>query len=243
VPAVNDTAPTASRPAVAPLPRYSNVGVVCAHPDDESFGLGAIISGLVDAGSRVALVCLTRGEGSTLGAGADLAERRGIELRAAAEVLGIGQVTVRDHPDGALRAVPLESLTDEVDALLADVGMLLTFDHGGITGHPDHEHATAVTVELGRRRGVPVLGWAVPEVVAATLRDEFGAPFVGRGPSDIAQCSRVDRTRQHAAIACHASQHNPVPHRRIELQGPYEYLRVLHRPWASPTTPLPRPEV
>lgn len=217
----------------ASLPAYARVGVICAHPDDEAFGLGAVISGMVDAGAHVGLVCLTRGEGSTLGAGADLAARRFVELHDAADELGIARVTLGDHPDGSLSCVPLDRLVDEVTGALGDVEMLLTFDHGGITGHPDHQHATDVAVAAGHRRGIPVFGWALPETVAATLRDEFGAPFVGRSTEDITQRSIVDRTRQDAAIACHPSQHNPVPHRRIALQGPYEYLRLLN-PGAAP---------
>ena len=49
----------------------------CAHPDDESFGLGGIISAYVAAGAEVNLVCLTRGEASMLGADrSELAEAR-----------------------------------------------------------------------------------------------------------------------------------------------------------------------
>jgi LmbE family N-acetylglucosaminyl deacetylase len=203
--------------------------VVCAHPDDEAFGLGAIISGMVDAGAHVALLCLTRGEGSTLSAGADLADRRRAELDNAARELGIGHVALGEHPDGALSDVPLEQLVEEVCASFGDVEVLLTFDHGGITGHLDHQQATDVAVAAGRRCGIPVLGWTLPETVAAAMRQEFGAPFVGRTPDDIDERYCVDRTRQHAAITCHASQHNPAPHRRIELQGPYEHLRILYQ--------------
>ena len=43
----------------------SHVLAVCAHPDDESFGLGGVIAALVAAGTRVDLICLTGGEAST----------------------------------------------------------------------------------------------------------------------------------------------------------------------------------
>jgi LmbE family N-acetylglucosaminyl deacetylase len=229
--------------AEIPLPHHATVGVVCAHPDDETFGLGAIIAAMVDAGARVTLLCLTQGERSTLGAAADLAARRIDELDTAAEMLGITRVAVGAHPDGELPRVPLERLADEVCATLADAEALLTFDHGGITGHPDHQHATDAAVAAGRQLGIPVLGWALPDTVAARLRDEFGAPFVGRGTDDIDHRVIVDRARQHAAMACHASQDNPVPHRRIELQGPYEHLRLLNPTTTSSTkSPADPPE-
>lgn len=223
----------AAAQAVTGLPSVDTVGVVCAHPDDESFGLGAIIAALVDTGARATLACLTRGERSTLGAGEDLAARRTAELRCAAGVLGIARVEAFGHPDGGLADVDLDRLVDDVCATLGGSELLLTFDHGGVTGHPDHQRATDAAVAAGGRLGVPVLGWALPEPVAARLRDEFDAPFVGRTSDQLHHRLVVDRVRQERSMACHASQDNPVPHRRIELQGSEEHLRVLHRPAAG----------
>lgn len=214
--------------AATQLPVPTRVGVVCAHPDDESFGLGAVITTLRDAGAEVELLCLTRGEASTLGAGADLAVLRDAELRAAAAELGLARVTVRDHPDGALAEVPLELLVADAASVLQAMDTLLTFDDGGLTGHPDHQRATDVAVAVGRRLDRAVLGWALSERIADRLRAELGAPFVGRPPAELAYRLEVDRTRQLAAIACHASQRNPTPLRRIALQGPVEHLRILH---------------
>lgn len=218
----------------ADVPRWSDVAVVCAHPDDESFGLGAIISYLVDAGVQLRIVSLTRGEGSTLGADEDLVVHRPQELRAAAAALGVHEVTVRDHPDGALEEVPIGQLVADVVAAVNGAEALLTFDHGGITGHPDHQRATDVAIAAGTQLDIPVFGWALPEEVAAGLRAEFGGAFVGREPEHLDHRIEVDRSRQHLAIACHASQDNPVPRRRIELQGPSEHLRALHLPGSQP---------
>lgn len=38
---------------------------VVAHPDDESFGLGAVLGYLVHNGAEVSVLCFTRGEAST----------------------------------------------------------------------------------------------------------------------------------------------------------------------------------
>ncbi|MEQ1703060.1 MAG: PIG-L family deacetylase, partial [Ilumatobacteraceae bacterium] len=53
------------RSTMKPVDQYLSarrVLAICAHPDDESFGLGAIISTLHDHGATVELACLTRGE-------------------------------------------------------------------------------------------------------------------------------------------------------------------------------------
>jgi N-acetylglucosamine malate deacetylase 2 len=233
--------PVCGAPAPAAVPRYAELTVVCAHPDDESFGLGALVTAFRDAGAHLRLVCLTAGETSTLSASPDLAIRRAAELDCAARELGIDHVTLRHHPDGALATVPREQLAAEIVAAGPKADALLTFDHGGITGHPDHQHATSASVEAARQLGIPAWGWAIPERVAATLRAEFGAPFVGRDESELDLTVRVDRTRQQHAVACHGSQllDNPVPRRRIELSRDTEALRLLHDPDPPPTTPAP----
>ncbi len=224
-------------------PDYGHVTAVCAHPDDESFGLGAIVAGLTDAGTHLELVCFTAGERSTLGAGPDLAARRTRELDCAARELGIERVTLLEHPDSALATVPVAQLATEVTDVARATDALLTFDRGGITGHPDHEHATEAAVTAARRLGVPVWGWAIPDHVAAALRDEFDIPFVGRDADEVDLTVAVDRSRQQQAIDCHGSQlaDNLVPSRRIELTGPTEALRLLHDPTTS-TPPSPPQE-
>ena len=57
-------------------PHAENVLVVIAHPDDESFGLGAIIDAFIGQGSVAKVLCLTRGEASTLGAHPELSAQR-----------------------------------------------------------------------------------------------------------------------------------------------------------------------
>jgi len=48
------------------LPAWGDVLALVAHPDDESFGLGALLASFVAAGSRVSVLCLPHGEASTL---------------------------------------------------------------------------------------------------------------------------------------------------------------------------------
>lgn len=125
------------------IPTPQRVLAVCAHPDDESFGLGAVISTLIDQGASIDLVCLTQGEASTLGSlTVDLAQARRGELAAAANELGITTVHQFDHPDGRLSTVDLAVLAAAIKPLANHVDLLIVFDEGGITGHPDHIHAT-----------------------------------------------------------------------------------------------------
>ena len=59
------------------------VAAVVAHPDDETFGLGALLAHLAGEGREVRLLCFTHGEASTLGAAHELGDVRRRELFAA----------------------------------------------------------------------------------------------------------------------------------------------------------------
>ena len=212
------------------LPPLPHVLAVVAHPDDESFGLGAVISTLIDAGSQVSVLCLTSGEASTLGAHPDLARIRALELETAAAALGCHNTTLLAHPDGGLSQYP-ELLVRDVE-LAADTvqpdAFLVFSPEGGVTGHPDHEAASRAALTVAAERGLPTLEWALPLHVTDALAEEYGVAFTGYPESELPIVLEVDRTRQLAAAAEHASQAVPgsLLWRRLELLGNHEYLRL-----------------
>ena len=123
---------------------------VLAHPDDESLGVGGTLAKYAAAGVAVALVTATRGDGGRFrghprgdpehpGSEA-LAIIREAELRAAATVLGIGEVTLLDYHDQHLdRADPREAIGRIVSQLRRfRPDVVLTFGPDGGYGHPDH---------------------------------------------------------------------------------------------------------
>ena len=216
------------------LPPTSSVLAVCAHPDDESFGLGAALSSWAEEGTQTSVLCFTHGEASTLGtADGNLHRLWEKELAAAADELGVTTVRLLEYPDGRLIEEPIDQLSSELRRVVELVGasLLLVFDEGGITGHPDHMRATETATAVASDVAIPVLAWTLSEAVAAQLNNEFETAFVGRRSEDIDMVVEVDRDRQHRAIRCHASQSNgnPVLWRRLELQGNQEAFRWLGR--------------
>lgn len=219
-------------PPVDDLPAADRVLAVCAHPDDESFGLGGVLGAYAGRGAHVAVLSLTRGEASTLGSDiADLAGTRATELEAGATHLGVSVTRARDYPDGALDAEPLEALVDEVIAAVDAYRpqLMLVFHPDGITGHSDHRRATEAARLAAARRALPVWCWYVTDDVASHLNAEFGAAFVGTTPKPGDRLVRVDHDRQRRAVRAHASQAAsfPVVERRLELCGDHEPLRPL----------------
>ena len=221
------------------LPDWRHALLVVAHPDDETFGLGAIADSLAAGGAAVQLLCFTHGEASTLNENhAELSQARDAELRQAAAELGAATVTLLDYPDGHLADIAPGELSAQVARLATRIGAqgLLVFDDTGITGHPDHQAATRAAVRAASAAALPVLAWALQDTVAARLREETGGAFSGQPPGRIDLCVRVDRARQRRAALMHASQISPaaVLWRRLQLQGDCEHLRWLLPPGRSP---------
>jgi LmbE family N-acetylglucosaminyl deacetylase len=220
------------------LPAWPAVVAVVAHPDDESFGLGAIIDRMTSAGATVHVLCYTRGEASTLNqTGGDLLRQRARELRQAGAALGVSTLALLDYPDGQLAAVPAGELAAHVTRLAARYhpGGLLVFDDTGVTGHPDHRAATAAAVLAAAPLSLPVLAWALSASIADRLRAGTGQPFAGQPSGRLDFAIRVSRTRQRHAALLHASQVWPGSPlwRRLELQGDIEHLRWLVPPPAT----------
>lgn len=119
---------------------------VLAHPDDESLGFGGTLAKYASEGVETYLVTATRGERGRFGSqgkGADpllVARVREDELRAAARVLGIREVTILGYPDGAVDDVPaataIYAIASHIRRIRPDA--VITFGPDGAYGHPDH---------------------------------------------------------------------------------------------------------
>jgi LmbE family N-acetylglucosaminyl deacetylase len=119
---------------------------VLAHPDDESLGFGGTLAKYATEGVETYLVTATRGERGrfgSLGKSGDPIEvgrAREAELRAAAAVLGIREVSLLSYPDGAVDRVQAE---DAIRAIVSHIRriqphIVVTFGPDGGYGHPDH---------------------------------------------------------------------------------------------------------
>jgi len=124
-----------------------NLLAVTAHPDDESLGLGGLLARYASEGVRTSLVTATRGQRGRFGAPdapkpgpEEVGRVREGELRAAAKVLGVGDVTVLDHMDGSLDQADPRRIAGEIATAIraARPQVVVTFGPDGAYGHPDH---------------------------------------------------------------------------------------------------------
>jgi len=123
---------------------------VLAHPDDECLGVGGTLAKYASDGADVFLLTATRGDkGRYRGLPPEdnqhpgplaLACIREAELRAAASVLGVREVSLLDYHDQLLdRADPREAtsaIARHIRRIKPDV--IVTFPPDGAYGHPDH---------------------------------------------------------------------------------------------------------
>lgn len=131
--------------------------VALAHPDDETFGVGGVMARAAREGHRVVIVCATRGEAGeiadpSLATMETLGDVREGELRAAARALGVTDVRFLGHRDSGMAGTPenghpqalvnadpatvVRQLLEVIRDVRPDV--VVTFEPGGIYGHPDH---------------------------------------------------------------------------------------------------------
>ncbi|MBE9531546.1 MAG: PIG-L family deacetylase, partial [Proteobacteria bacterium] len=107
-------------------------------------GCGGTIAKLVSDGAQVYLITATKGEKSRFNLSSDergdLGEIRSAELKKAAEKLGIKEFFELNYPDGELKDVSKEELTEKIKAISSrlEADIMITFEPLGLNSHPDH---------------------------------------------------------------------------------------------------------
>lgn len=126
-------------------PELRRVMVIAAHPDDPEFGAGGTIAKWASAGREITYVLLTSGDKGSHDRHilpGELAARREAEQRAAADVLGVGDVLFLRYPDGILE--PTLALRRELAGIIRDrqPDIVLAIDPWrAYQLHPDHRAA------------------------------------------------------------------------------------------------------
>ncbi|PJF44696.1 MAG: GlcNAc-PI de-N-acetylase [Phototrophicales bacterium] len=146
--------------------------VALAHPDDESFGSGALLAKYTAEGTDVYYICATLGDRGTIAPEyleryGSVAATRDAELNCAAEVLGLKHVYKFGYRDSGMMGSPdnddpsclwqadEDEVTERIVAVIREVKpqVVLTFDPFGAYGHPDHIYMHRVTTRAFHAAG------------------------------------------------------------------------------------------
>ena len=139
--------------------------VIFPHPDDETVMTTGLIQRALKRNWNVKVVCLTAGEAGqihTNGNGKSLINIRKSEMTKAIQVLGVDDFKVCDFPDGNIKTTKAWKKYLFKKLRWDEYGLVVTYDHSGVTGHPDH---IALSVEVKsqisklQNESRPVLLW------------------------------------------------------------------------------------
>ena len=148
---------------------------IFAHPDDESFGAGGVMALAAAAGNPVWVLCATNGDqgGRPGEVGVDHSidpETRREELRCACEAIGAAEpmfLGYRDSgmegwgaPEGSLSLADPDEVVERIVAVIRRLrpAVIVTFDPGGVYGHPDHVACSATATAAYRRAAAEPAG-------------------------------------------------------------------------------------
>ena len=172
--------------------------VLAPHPDDAELSCGGTVMRLVEAGHRVAIVDMTRGEMGTVGT----PETRAEECEAATRVLGVHERRNLGLPDAFVR--------DDDDALRAVIGAIrdlrpeILFAPLDRDLHPDHEATGLVARRAFFHSG---LAKVMPEL-GAPHRPQTLLHYPLHHEVDPSLCVDISSVaaRKLDAIRCYATQ-------------------------------------
>lgn len=129
---------------------HKSILVVAAHPDDEALGCGGTIARLSQEGAAVHVAFLA--DGVTSRAHVAATDQGGLQARRAAagmacEILGVRSLTFGDFPDNRCDTVPLLSLVQPIEGLIAKFRPDTLFTHHAGDVNVDHRlvYQAAVT--------------------------------------------------------------------------------------------------
>jgi LmbE family N-acetylglucosaminyl deacetylase len=134
---------------------------IWAHPDDETFSCGAIMSAAARNSQRVVCVTATKGE---LGVRdeqrwpkSQLAEIRAEELKNALKILGVREHHWLGYVDGQCHQADKDAAVAKIERIIAEVrpDTILTFGPDGMTGHGDHIAVSGWATEAAKRADKP----------------------------------------------------------------------------------------
>jgi len=129
------------------------VGLVFAHPDDETFCVGGTVAKYAATGVKFDLFCATNGDagkaaGVPVSSREELAALRRAELRKACDILGIGEIDLAGYPDGGVQQADQNALVGDIVAFIRRTKPLVVIGfgpEGAPTGHRDHRAMFAAT--------------------------------------------------------------------------------------------------
>jgi LmbE family N-acetylglucosaminyl deacetylase len=179
--------------------------IVSPHPDDEVLGAGGLIHTWKNLGRGVTVISLTDGE-AAYPQYRRLGQIRREELKEALQVLSDHPVLVvrLGIPDGRVADYGSKIRSAVFSLLAPGATVLVPYEEDG---HPDHDAAGRICIELARVHGIPLARFPVWAWRHADPQELNHARWGKFKLSDTAQAAKAD------ALRCFSSQLSPYKRR------------------------------
>ncbi|HPD74362.1 MAG TPA: PIG-L family deacetylase [Patescibacteria group bacterium] len=147
------------------ISKNSKVLFIYPHPDDETYFNAGLIQNLVKENITTRILCLTKGEASSLKYGIkhnNLGEIRKKEFESVMKFLKVSEHKILDFEDGNLGNENSLSEILEKEINLFEPDVVITFEPSGVYGHRDHIVVSQVVTDLKKLRKFNLIYSTVP---------------------------------------------------------------------------------
>lgn len=122
--------------------------VVCAHPDDETLGMGGTIALYTEKKENVYVLIVSEGESARGKSNTKILQRKK-QAEGACELLGVKKIKFLDYEDQKLDTVPLSELSQKIETVIKEWKPSVVYTHFWNDINQDHRQvyeATAIAV-------------------------------------------------------------------------------------------------
>lgn len=189
---------------------------VVAHPDDMEYGASAAVAHWAAHGAEVSYLLLTHGEAGMQRPPEEARELRPREQAEACAAVGVGDLSILDHPDGVLEPTLdlRRDIARHIRRVRPDIVVTMVWDAVVSWGlnQADHRVAGLTTVDAVAAAGNR---WIFPELVADEGLEPWPTPWLlvtgAADPTHAVVVSQADVDAAVASLQCHRAYLDDLP--------------------------------
>jgi len=184
--------------------------VICAHPDDETLGLGGTICSHAEKGDKIRVLIFADGE-SARGKSNSKIKIRQKQAKKAAKELGVEKIKFFNYPDQQLDIIALKDLAKKIEIEIKENSPNIVYTHYWGDVNQDHRRLFEATLIACR----PVPNSSIEQVVCyeTPSSTEWGNSFKNNHPNFFVNVEKF-LDKKIKAAENYSKEIKPFPHPR-----------------------------
>lgn len=184
--------------------------IVCAHPDDETFGMGGTIVYHKKQGSTIYLLVISTGQFGRKEDEKSIKIREN-QCRKAGKILGISKIDFLRHPDQKLDLIPVSELSSQIHNFITSFQPDLVYTHFWNDANKDHRLVYEATFIASRptpkKKKLSLVCFEIPSSTELNFKQ------ISFQPNLFVETSNFIN-KKITACKCYSSEIRPYPHPR-----------------------------